>query len=166
MSLKKIEFTINGQPTELWANPGEMLVDVLRDRLNLTGTKIGCRAGDCGACTVIMNGKAVNSCLVPVGKAAGAVIETIEGVAEPEKLHPVQQAMVDNGAVQCGFCFPGMVMSSKALLDQNPDPDRQAIRTALAGNICRCTGYAKIEEAVANAAHVCHCQAEGGGRHD
>ncbi len=161
--MKKISFTLNGQPVEIYAGPGEMLVDVLRDKLALTGTKIGCRAGDCGACTVIINGRAVNSCITPMGKVAGATVETIEGVGTPDHLHPVQQAMIDNGAVQCGFCFPGMVMSSKALLDHNPNPDSQTIRTALAGNICRCTGYTKIEEAVAHAAHQCCGK---GGCHD
>lgn len=164
MSLRDISFTLNGERVTVYAKPGELLVDVLRDKLELTGTKVGCRAGDCGACTVILDGCAVNSCLIPVGKVEGAEVQTVEGVADGGELHPVQQAMVDNGAVQCGFCFPGMVMSAKALLDNDPNPDREGIRTALAGNICRCTGYAKIEEAVANAArsmHRCAC-GEGG----
>jgi len=161
MSGKNISFKLNGELTSVFTDPGEMLVDVLRDKLQLTGTKIGCRAGECGACTVILNGKAVNSCIIPVGKVEGAVVETIEGVGTQDNLHPVQKNMVENGSVQCGFCFPGMVMSSKALLDQNPNPTQEEIKTALAGNICRCTGYAKIEQAVASAAgemHVCHCQ--------
>lgn len=134
--MKKISFTLNGQPVDIYAEPGEMLVDVLRDRLALTGTKIGCLAGDCGACTVIINGQAVNSCITPMGKVAGAAVETIEGVGTPDYLHPLQQAMIDNGSVQCGFCFPGMVMSSKALLDHNPSPDSKAIRTAPISRNC------------------------------
>ena len=152
MSVKNISFTLNGEVKDVFANPGEMLVDVLRDKLGLTGTKIGCRTSSCGACTVIVDGLAVNSCMTPIGKVAGAVVETIEGVAEQEKLHPVQQTLTENGAVQCGFCTPGIVMSSKALLNQNPKPDSAAIRTALSGNLCRCTGYMKIEEAVLKAA--------------
>lgn len=161
MSAKNISFTLNGEITNVFVEPGEMLVDVLRDKLQLTGTKIGCRAGECGACTVIMNEKAVNSCLIPIGKVEGAVIETVEGVGTQDNLHPVQKAMVENGSVQCGFCFSGMVMSSKALLDKNPNPTEQEIKTALAGTICRCTGYAKIEQAVATAAkelHQCRCK--------
>lgn len=167
MSKKNISFVLNGETVEVYASPDELLVDVLREKLGLTGTKVGCRVGDCGACTVIMNGMAVNSCLLPIGKVAGATIQTVEGVEGPDELHPVQQAMIDHAAVQCGFCFSGMVMSSKALLDQNPDPTREEIRRALAGNICRCTGYAKIEDAVADAAgriHQCHCGG-GGQRH-
>jgi len=152
MSVKTIAFTLNGEAKEVYANPGEMLVDVLRDKLGLTGTKIGCRSGGCGACTVMVNGKAVNSCLVPVGKVAGATVVTVEGIAENGELHPVQEALVNHGAVQCGFCFPGIVVSSKALLDENPNPDKQEIRKALEGNLCRCTGYIKVEQAVTKAA--------------
>ncbi|WP_165044848.1 (2Fe-2S)-binding protein [Adlercreutzia sp. ZJ138] len=160
MTKKFIQFTLNGEETEVFVEPDRALVDVIRDDVHLKGTKIGCRAGDCGACTVIMNGKAVNSCLIPVAKATGCSIETVEGVADEGKLHPVQQAMVDNGAVQCGFCFSGMVMSAKALLDKNPNPTREEVRTAISGNLCRCTGYKKIEEAIENAAHghVCTCR--------
>lgn len=164
MSIKNIAFTLNREKVSVLAEPGEMLVDVLRDKLGLTGTKIGCRAGDCGACTVILNGAAVNSCLIPLGKAEGAQLQTIEGVAYDDRLHPVQQALMDNGAVQCGFCFPGMVMSAKALLDQNVNPTKEEVRTAIAGNICRCTGYTKIEEAVTDAAQrMHHCQCGEGG---
>lgn len=162
MAKKLITFTLNGEETEVFVEPDRALVDVIRDDLRLKGTKIGCRAGDCGACTVIMNGLAVNSCLIPVAKASGCDIQTVEGVADGAKLHPVQQAMVDNGAVQCGFCFSGMVMSAKALLDANPNPTREEIRTAISGNLCRCTGYKKIQDAIEDAAqgHVCMCGKE------
>jgi len=152
MSVKNITFTLNGEVKDVFSNPGEMLVDVLRDKLGLTGTKIGCRTSSCGACTVIVDGLAVNSCLTPIGKVAGAAVETIEGVAEQGKLHPVQQSLTEKGGVQCGFCTPGIVMSSKVLLNQNSNPDSADIRTALSGNLCRCTGYIKVEEAVVNAA--------------
>ncbi len=151
MSLKMLKFTLNGEPMEVPVSPSDMLVDVLRDKLELTGTKKGCGEGECGACTVIMNGKAVASCLVPALKAMGAEVETVEGVAK-EKAHPVQEAFMDLGAVQCGFCIPGMIMSSKALLDENPKPSKEEIREAISGNICRCTGYVKIEKAVEGAA--------------
>lgn len=150
---KVISFLLNGEMIEVYAEPGEMLVDVLRDKLQLTGTKVGCKSGDCGACTVIMDGKAVNSCMIPIGKAQGATIATIEGVAKPDgTLHPLQQAFIDQGAIQCGMCTPGMVMAAKALLDQKLDPSKEEIREAMSGNICRCTGYVKIEAAVENAA--------------
>lgn len=151
MSLTTLKFTLNGEPMEIAVSPSDMLVDVLRDKLELTGTKKGCGKGECGACTVIMNGKAVASCLVPALKAADAEIETIEGVANGTA-HPLQETFMDLGAVQCGFCTPGMIMSSKALLDENPQPTKAQIREAIAGNICRCTGYVKIEEAVEAAA--------------
>ncbi len=152
MDNQLIHFTLNGKETAVAVEPFEMLADTLRDRLNLTGTKKGCGQGECGACTVIMDGDAVNSCMVPSVKAEGTSVITIEGLEENGKLHPIQQAFVDAGAVQCGFCTPGMVLSAKALLDRKPDPTREEIRTALAGNICRCTGYVKIEEAVELAA--------------
>jgi len=151
MSFKTLRFTLNGEPMEIAVSPSDMLVDVLRDKLELTGTKKGCGKGECGACTVIMNGKAVASCLVPALKAIDAEIETIEGVANGEA-HPLQETFMDLGAVQCGFCTPGMIMSSKALLDDKPQPTKSEIREAIAGNICRCTGYVKIEEAVEAAA--------------
>lgn len=150
---KIITFLLNGESVEVYANPGEMLVDVLRDKFHLTGTKVGCKAGDCGACTIIMDGQAVNSCMIPIGKAQGANITTIEGVAAKDgTLHPVQQAFIDEGAVQCGYCIPGMVMSAKALLDENSNPTHDEIREGMSGNICRCTGYVKIEAAVKSAA--------------
>ena len=147
-----ISFMLNGETVEIHVEPTELLVDVLRNKLQLTGTKIGCKAGDCGACTVIMNGKAVNSCLVPVGKVQGASIVTIEGVAGKDGLHPLQQAFIDHGAIQCGLCTPGMIMAAKALLDEKCSPSKDEIREAMSGNICRCTGYVKIETAVEEAA--------------
>ena len=159
---KNITFLLNGEQVDVYVNPGELLVDVLRDKLQLTGTKIGCKAGDCGACTVLLNGTAVNSCLIPVGKVQGASVVTIEGLADGETLHPVQQAFIDHGAVQCGLCTPGMIMSAKALLDQNASPTREEIREGMSGNICRCTGYVKIEEAIAGAAEKMRGQSRPG----
>ena len=152
MDNQSVHFTLNGKKISVSVEPFEMLADTLRDRLNLTGTKKGCGQGECGACTVIMDGAAVNSCMVPSAKAEGSCVVTIEGLGENGKIHPIQQAFVDAGAVQCGFCTPGMILSTKALLDEKPNPTKEEIRTALAGNICRCTGYVKIEEAVELAA--------------
>lgn len=152
MNLKILKFTLNGEPIEIAVSPDDMLVDVLRDKLELTGTKKGCGKGECGACTVIINGEAVNSCLVPAMKTMGANVETIEGIGSPEKFHPVQEAFMDLGAIQCGFCTPGMIMSAKALLDKTTSPTSKEIKRSLSGNICRCTGYVKIEEAVQAAA--------------
>lgn len=143
---------INGENIEMNVDTDIRLVDFLREKLYLTGTKVGCKKGECGACTIIMNGKAINSCLIPVMKAQGAVIETIEGVEKKGKLHVIQEEFIQKGAVQCGFCTPGMVMSSKALLDENPEPSKEEVKEALGGNICRCTGYTKIQEAVLSAA--------------
>ena len=140
--------TVNNKKYELAVEPNQILADVLRGRLGLTGTKVGCADGDCGSCTVIMDGKAVNSCLVLAVRADGRNILTIEGLETDQGLHPLQQAFVDNGAVQCGFCTPGMLLSAKALLDRNPNPDRSEIRTAISGNLCRCTGYQKIVEVI------------------
>ena len=148
----KIKLTVNGQPHELEVEPDERLVDVLRERLELTGTKKGCEVGVCGACTVILDGKAVSSCLILALQADGKSVTTIEGIAEGAELHPLQKAFVEKGAIQCGFCTPGMVMSAKALLDENKHPDEQEIRKQLVGNLCRCTGYVKIVEAVRAAA--------------
>lgn len=133
---------------ELLVSPGETLLDVLREDLNLTGTKKGCGKGECGACTVIMNGNAVNSCIVAAIQAMDAEIQTIEGIGTSDNLHPLQEAFIDHGAIQCGFCTPGMIMSSKALLDKNSSPTKEAVKEAISGNICRCTGYVKIEKAV------------------
>ena len=144
--------TINGERVEQEVDPALRLVDFLRENLYLTGTKIGCKKGECGACTIILDGKAVNSCLIPVMRASGAVIETIEGLEKNGRLHVIQEEFIAKGAIQCGFCTPGMIMSSKALLDANPHPSREEVKEALGGNICRCTGYVKIEEAVLGAA--------------
>lgn len=147
-----LNVTVNGKLLSQEVDPNIRLVDFLRDNLFLTGTKIGCGKGECGACTVIMDGKAVTSCLIPVMRAEGAVIQTIEGVADGAMLHPIQEEFIEKGAIQCGFCTPGMIMSAKALLDENNNPTKDEVQEALGGNICRCTGYVKIEEAVMAAA--------------
>jgi carbon-monoxide dehydrogenase small subunit len=143
-----LEFTVNGTPRVLDIEPETRLIDVLRDRLDLTGTKEGCGEGECGACTVLMDGVAVNACLVLGLQARGKAVVTIEGLAVDGHLDPLQQAFIDEGAIQCGYCSPGMLMSSKALLLRNPHPSEPEIRTAIAGNLCRCTGYTKIVKAV------------------
>lgn len=145
---KLIHLTINDQPCEVAVEPNQTLVDLLRYQLGLTGTKKGCEMGDCGSCTVIMDGKAVNSCLILALQADGRNIQTIEGLATDQGLHPVQEAFVEKGAIQCGFCSSGMILSAKSLLDKNPNPNQTDIRRALSGNLCRCTGYQKIIEAV------------------
>ena len=139
---------INGETYEVSVKPSETLLEVLRDELGLTGTKEGCDTGKCGACTVLIEGKAVRSCLTLAIAARDKEITTIEGLAHGEELHPIQQAFIEHGALQCGFCTPGMIMISKAFLEKNPDPTEEEIREALAGNICRCTGYVKIVEAI------------------
>ena len=149
-----ITLKVNGTDHELLVKPNETLAQVLRGtQLNLTGTKQACELGDCGACTVLMNGKAVNSCLVLAAQADGAEIETVEGLAVEGRLSPIQDAFIESGAIQCGFCSPGMMMSAKALLDRTPSPTRDQIRHGIAGNLCRCTGYYKIVNAVETAAH-------------
>ena len=150
--MAQLHTTINGEPITAEVDPALSLAEFLREKMYLTGTKIGCGKGECGACTVIMNGKAVTSCIIPVMRAQGAVIETIEGLSKNGKLHPIQEEFINKGAIQCGFCTPGMIMSSKALLDENNDPTSDEVREALGGNICRCTGYVKIDEAVLSAA--------------
>lgn len=145
---KLIHLTINDQPYEVAVEPNQTLVDLLRYQLGLTGTKKGCEMGDCGSCTVIMDGKAVNSCLVLALQADDRSIQTIEGLETGKGLHPVQEAFVEKGAIQCGFCSSGMILSAKTLLDQKPNPSETEIRRALSGNLCRCTGYQKIIEAV------------------
>ena len=146
-----ITLTVNGEVYEVSVKPNSSLLDVLRDKLDLTGTKRGCDAGDCGSCTVIVDGKAVNACLVLAMKADGRNIVTIEGLANGNKLDPIQEAFLEKGAVQCGFCTPGMVLSTKALLDKNPKPTKIEIKAGIAGNLCRCTGYTKIIEAIQTA---------------
>jgi carbon-monoxide dehydrogenase small subunit len=143
-----ISVNINDKDYELAVSPNQTLVDLLRYELLLTGTKKGCEVGDCGTCTVIMDGRPVNSCLVLAVQAHGRKIQTIEGLETDTGLHPVQQAFIDHGAIQCGFCTSGMILSGKILLEGNPEPDETEIRTALSGNLCRCTGYQKIVEAI------------------
>jgi carbon-monoxide dehydrogenase small subunit len=139
---------VNGQPVELAVAPYRTLLDVLRDDLGLTGAKKGCDRGDCGACTVLLDGKPVTSCMMLAVQAEGRAITTIEGLSAGGRLHPVQQAFVDYGAVQCGFCTPGMILAAVALLEEHPHPTEAQVRAAIAGNLCRCTGYAKIVEAI------------------
>ncbi|RPH51134.1 MAG: (2Fe-2S)-binding protein [Desulfobacteraceae bacterium] len=143
-----IHLTINDRHYEVAVEPNQTLVDLLRYQLGLTGTKKGCEMGDCGSCTVIMDGKTVNSCLILALQANGRNIRTIEGLETDQGLHTVQEAFVEKGAIQCGFCSSGMILSAKNLLDQNPEPNETEIRRALSGNLCRCTGYQKIIEAV------------------
>lgn len=147
----QINCTVNGKPQTLAAHPMERLLDVLRERLKLTGTKEGCGEGECGACTVMIDGRIVNSCLVPVAQVEGASIKTIEGVASGDQLHAVQQAFIECGGAQCGICTPGMVMAAVDLLERNPNPTEAEIRNGLAGNLCRCTGYMKIFDSVVRA---------------
>jgi carbon-monoxide dehydrogenase small subunit len=150
--MKQIKVTVNGILYELSVQPWETLLDVIREHLGLTGTKEGCGLGECGACTIIMDGKTVNSCLVLAVEADSRVITTIEGLANGDELHPIQEAFIKCGGLQCGFCTPGMIMSTKALLEENSSPDEEEIRKAIAGNFCRCTGYTKIIESVKVAA--------------
>jgi carbon-monoxide dehydrogenase small subunit len=150
--MKPLNLRVNGDPVELMVEDDETLLDVLRDRLFLTGTKRGCGEGQCGHCTVILNGKAVNSCLTLALEAEGAEVLTIEGLAEGGNLHPIQKAYVEAGAIQCGYCTPGMIMAIYSLLQKNPQPNEEEIREGIKGVMCRCTGYYKIVEAVRMAA--------------
>ncbi|MBN1878290.1 MAG: (2Fe-2S)-binding protein [Anaerolineae bacterium] len=150
--LHKITLTVNGDPYTIAVQSHHTLLKVLREQIGITSSKVGCENGECGACTVIMNGVAVNSCQVLAPEADGAIIETVEGLSQNGKLHPLQQAFIDHNAVQCGFCTPGMLMSAKALLDHNPHPTEDEIRYALVGNLCRCTGYTRIVEAIQDVA--------------
>jgi carbon-monoxide dehydrogenase small subunit len=152
--MKNITLNVNGNEYPLQVKPSATLLDVLREDLALIGTKEGCGEGECGACTVLMDGVAVNSCLILAVETDGRHITTIEGLAQGEKLHPIQQAFVDIGGLQCGFCTPGMVLSTKALLDKNRNPTDEEIRKGLEGNFCRCTGYTKIIESVKVAAKM------------
>lgn len=148
MDRETVTFMVNGKGASVEVEPGEMLVDVLRERLGLTGTKAGCREGECGVCSVIMNGALVAACIIPVKKAQGATILTIEGLEANGELDAVQRRFIEHGAVQCGFCTPAMVLAGKALLDRNPRPTREEIQLAISGILCRCTGYQKIIEAI------------------
>ena len=152
MSQIHVSTTVNGDKVELLCEPEETLLDALRDRLGLTGTKEGCGSGDCGACSVTLDGKLVCSCLVLAAEAEGRTIGTVEGIAKGEKLHPLQQKFLEHAALQCGICTPGFLVAAKALLEQNPNPTETEIRYWLAGNLCRCTGYDKIVRAVVDAA--------------
>ena len=147
-----VQTTINGETVDFLCEPRQSLLEILRDELHLTGVKEGCNNGNCGACSVILDGRLVNSCLVLGVETDGKSVETIEGLADPEKLHPIQDAFLENAALQCGICTPGFIMSAKALLDQNPNPTEYEVRYWLAGNLCRCTGYDKIVRAVLDAA--------------
>lgn len=146
-----IKIFVNGEEYELSVSSNELLIDILRDRLDLTGTKEGCGTGDCGACTVLINGKPMNACLTLAVEVNGKEVLTIEGMARRGELHPIQKAFIDKGAVQCGFCTPGMILSAKALLDEIPYPSEEEIKRGIAGNLCRCTGYKKIIEAIQTA---------------
>lgn len=154
----QIHIQVNERDYDLLVAPDRTLLDILRNELHMTGTKQGCDDANCGACTVIMDGKAVKSCITLITQAAGKSIQTIEGLSRfedgKEKLHPIQQAFIEHGAIQCGFCTPGMIMASKALLDESPDADEEAIREGLHGNMCRCTGYVNIVKAVESARDV------------
>lgn len=152
--LTMIQLTINSQKYELEVDYELRLVDLLRDQLGLTGTKEGCGKGECGTCTVIMDGKTINSCLVLAFQTDGREILTIEGMGTPSHLHPIQEAFIRNGAVQCGYCIPGMVLSTKVLLEKYVNPTENQIRRAISGNLCRCTGYQKIVDAIQDAAQV------------
>jgi carbon-monoxide dehydrogenase small subunit len=151
MTTQALTMRLNGEEVTVQVKPSATLVEVLRDELELTGTKVACGEGECGACTVLLDGVPVNSCLVPALKAQGREVMTVEGLAPLGELHPLQKAFVEHGAVQCGYCTPGMLMSAKALLDHNANPTEEEVRLAISGNLCRCTGYAKIVEAVLDA---------------
>jgi aerobic-type carbon monoxide dehydrogenase small subunit (CoxS/CutS family) len=145
---KELRLVVNGQPYELYVKPKTLLVEALRDHLGLTGTKRGCNCGSCGACTVILNGMAVKSCSILALQADGGEVLTVEGLASGAELHPLQEAFLDHGAFQCGFCTAGMLMSAKSLLDENPEPTKEQIKEGIQGNVCRCTGYNSIIRAV------------------
>jgi len=152
--MKAITLFVNGTEYALKVKPSATLLEAIREDLGLTGAKEGCGEGECGACTVLMDGEAVNACLILAAEADGRQITTIEGLAQGEELHPIQQAFVDLGGLQCGFCTPGMILSAKVLLQANPDPSEEEIKKALEGNFCRCTGYTKIIESVRAAARA------------
>jgi carbon-monoxide dehydrogenase small subunit len=152
MAKHHVSTTVNGDPVEFLCDPDQTLLDVLRDELQLTGSKEGCGSGDCGACSVILDGRLVCSCLVLAPEAEGRAVETIEGMANGEELHPLQEKFLAHAALQCGICTPGILIAAKALIDRNPDPTETEVRYWLAGNLCRCTGYDKIVRAVMDAA--------------
>jgi carbon-monoxide dehydrogenase small subunit len=153
MDVKRLmTLTVNGTPYEVAIEPQQSLLQLLREELHLTGTKEGCSEGECGACTVLLDGKTVDSCLIFALETQGREVTTIEGLAQGDQLHPVQKAFAEYGAVQCGFCTPGMILAAKALLDSNPHPTEVEIRQGISGNLCRCTGYVKIVEAIQAAA--------------
>jgi carbon-monoxide dehydrogenase small subunit len=154
------QLRVNGRTYQVATSPASRLLDVIRNHVGLTGTKEGCGTGQCGACTVLLDGRPISSCMTFAGDAIGHEITTIEGIAPPGELHPLQQSFIDHGAVQCGFCTPGMILSAKALLDHNADPSGDDIRRALAGNLCRCTGYQKIFEAITAYARTSSPKAE------
>jgi carbon-monoxide dehydrogenase small subunit len=154
MPKQLLSLTVNGEPHELMVDPRDTLLRAIRDHLGLTGTKEGCGEGECGSCTVLLNGKPVCSCIMLALDAEGSQVTTIEGIAEDGKLHPLQETFVEHGAIQCGFCTPGMILSAKALLDENPDPTDDEIRAAIVGNLCRCTGYTHIVNAIRAAAEA------------
>lgn len=158
--METFRLSVNNRIFEVQAKPNATLLSVLRDQLDLTGAKCGCGTGDCGACTVLLDGEAVRSCIVPIKDAAEKQITTIEGLARGSELHPIQRAFVECGAIQCGFCTPGMILAAKALLDHNPNPTEDEIRAAIRFNLCRCTGYARIVEAVLCAAELLRKEAE------
>lgn len=159
-----LQFNLNGRDITVEIEPGRILADMLREDLGLTGTKIGCEVGECGACTVIIDGRTANSCLIPAAAVAGKSVVTIEGVSpEGGPLHPIQEAFIEAGAVQCGYCIPGMVLSAKALLDRNLTPTEDEIAIAMSGNLCRCTGYRKILDGVKLASEKMSRNAEQGG---
>jgi len=148
----EIEITVNGRKRQFDVEPNKLLLNLVRDELYLTGTKYGCGIGECGACTVLLDGEAVLACMVLAVDADGRCVETVEGVADGDKLDPIQEAYIEEGAIQCGFCTPGFIMTTKALLSENPDPSEAKIREYLKGNYCRCTGYVNIIKAVQSAA--------------
>jgi carbon-monoxide dehydrogenase small subunit len=162
MDKRLVQLRVNGEQYDVVVSPNETLVEVLRERLELTGTKMGCGEGACGTCTVLLDGKPIRSCLTLAVEVQGKEIMTIEGLAKDGQLHPVQEAFIEHGAIQCGFCSPAMILTSKALLDENPHPSEEEVRHAISGVVCRCTGYTKIVEAVMAAAD----SVQGEGKHN
>jgi carbon-monoxide dehydrogenase small subunit len=162
MDKRLVQLRVNGEQHDVVVSPNETLVEVLRERLELTGTKMGCGEGVCGTCTVLLDGRPARSCLTLAVEVQGKEIVTIEGLAEDGQLHPVQKAFIEHGAIQCGFCSPAMILTSKALLDENPHPTEAEVRHAISGVVCRCTGYTKIVEAVMAAAD----NLQGEGKHN